>query len=64
MKSLRCVCGRDLTAKNGDALLAEVERHLDEVLIHAQLAKQNTGRELGRGKKATAPIVVDTKEER
>ena len=37
MKSLRCICGRVLTAETGDALLAEVERHLDEMLTHRLL---------------------------
>jgi hypothetical protein len=60
MKSLRCVCGRVLTAGNGESLFAEVERHLDEVLIHARLIERDSDRETQREKS----IGLETKEER
>jgi len=37
VKSLRCVCGHVLSAQSGAALLHEVERHLDQMLAHAEL---------------------------
>jgi hypothetical protein len=43
MKSLRCICGRVLTAETGDALFAEVERHLDEMLTHARFLQLGAG---------------------
>jgi hypothetical protein len=46
MKSLRCICGRVLTAETGEALLTEVERHLDEMLTHCFL--ELAGREAQR----------------
>ena len=48
MKSLRCICGRVLTAETGDALFAEVERHLDEMLTHARLTERTTDLERSR----------------
>ncbi len=60
MKTLRCVCGRVLTAENGEALLAEVERHLDEMLTHAELIRHGTDLETHREKS----IALETKEER
>ncbi len=60
MNSLRCVCGRLLTAETGEALLTEVERHLDELLVHARLIERVTDLETHREK----TIADEAKEER
>jgi len=68
MKSLRCVCGRVLTAENGEALLAEVERHLHEVLAHAELIRHGTDLERtplpGRDATDMQAIAAEAKEEK
>ena len=59
VNSLRCVCGRVLTAETGEALLTEVERHLDELLVHARLIERGADLETHR----ETPIADEAKEE-
>ncbi len=37
MPSLDCVCGRRLAGETEEELLEEVERHVREVVLHAEL---------------------------